>query len=238
MFLHSMPMEEVKSSISSVKFKKMGNDSIQYNVRTVRGFIQLAPYKLYETNLNVCLLLLARGARTCACAWNFNFFKSGPSWVLIPSKRRRATAESAAGVCELQRARVGLAEFKLLQALVPVSRCRNTVTPASPGTVPVTTSASDLGCKHRDMPVVQQTPSPTSESSQAGCLCSGSSYRIAMIHVRNQMRVPEQHRRAPNRATSRSRHWPCADCACTCLRYAVACTCLRYSVDTFHLCLL
>jgi len=170
MFLHSMPMEEVKSSISSVKFKKMGNDSIQYNVRTVRGFIQLAPYKLYETNLNVCLLLLARGARTCACAWNFNFFKSGPSWVLIPSKRRRATAESAAGVCELQRARVGLAEFKLLQALVPVSRCRNTVTPASPGTVPVTTSASDLGCKRRDMPVVQQTPSPTSESSQAGCL--------------------------------------------------------------------
>ena len=143
MFLHSMPMEEVKSSISSVKFKKMGNDSIQYNVRTVRGFIQLAPYKLYETNLNVCLLLLARGARTCACAWNFNVFKSGPSWVLIPSKRRRATAESAAsaGVCELQRARVGLAEFKLLQALVPVSRCRNTVTPASPGTVPVTTSA-------------------------------------------------------------------------------------------------
>ena len=109
MFLHSMPMEEVKSSISSVKFKKMGNDSIQYNMRTLRGFIQLAPYKLYETNLNVCLLLLARGARTCACAWNFNFFKSGPSWVLIPSKRRRATAESAArGVSELQWARRGV----------------------------------------------------------------------------------------------------------------------------------
>ena len=62
MFLHSMPMEEVKSSISSVKFKKMGNDSIQYNVHTVRSFIQLAPCKLYETNLKVCLLLLARGA--------------------------------------------------------------------------------------------------------------------------------------------------------------------------------
>ena len=161
------------------------------------------------------------------CASNFNFFKSGPSWVLIPSKRRRATAESAAhGLSELQRARVGLG--------VPCC-CRlwcqwvAAGTPASPGTVPVTTSASDLGCKHRDMPVVQQTPSPTSESSQAGCLCSGSSYRIAMIHARNQMRVPEQHHRAPNRATSGSRHRPCADCACTCLRYAV---------DTFHLCLL
>ena len=66
MFLHSMPMEEVKSSISSVKFKKMGNDSIQYNVRTVRGFIQLAPDKLYETNLNVRLLLRAAQERARA----------------------------------------------------------------------------------------------------------------------------------------------------------------------------
>ena len=45
--------------------------SIQYNVRTVRSFIQLAPCKLYETNLNVCLLLLARGARTCAVRVEF-----------------------------------------------------------------------------------------------------------------------------------------------------------------------
>ena len=74
-----MHMEEVKSLISSVKFKKMGNDSIQYNVRTLRGFIQLAPYKLYETNLNVCLLLLARGARTCRrVRVEFYFFQIWP----------------------------------------------------------------------------------------------------------------------------------------------------------------
>ena len=39
MFLHSIPVE-VKSSVNSVKFKKMGNDLTQYNVLTVRKFEQ------------------------------------------------------------------------------------------------------------------------------------------------------------------------------------------------------